>query len=37
MASGGKPAVRDVVNHILFEISTEVAHRGKLSTLPPFQ
>jgi glycogen(starch) synthase len=31
-----KPPVRDVVNHILFEISTEVAHRGKprSSTLP---
>lgn len=33
MALAGKPAVRDVVNHVLFEISTEVAHRGKLARL----
>lgn len=32
MAQDGEPA-RDVKNHLLFEIATEVAHRGKPSKL----
>lgn len=40
MAAAGE-RVRDVKNHLLFEIATEVAHRGKttvngLSSLPCF-
>ncbi len=37
MASNGDKPARDVKNHLLFEIATEVAHRGKndLSPAPP--
>jgi hypothetical protein len=28
MSEGGERAPREVKNHILFEIATEVAHRG---------
>lgn len=36
MASNGDKPVRDVKNHLLFEIATEVAHRGNClsSALP---
>lgn len=36
MAGEDGRTVRDVKNHLLFEIATEVAHRGKQSS-PPCQ
>lgn len=40
MSSEGEQQTRDIKNHLLFEIATEVAHRGQsrlVSSRDPYQ